>query len=255
MISYPLLVFILYVTFGAVELFHPAEEGHTWKGRLRNIGFALILLIGGGTLSTLLFSVLPFEPRSVATTSPILITLHILAYMFILDFIFYWYHRAQHSFEALWYVHELHHAEVELNATTSFRTYWLERPIQTIIMVFPAMYLVGVDPIALAILPICTTGILFFTHANLKLNMGILTPVICGPQLHRIHHSDQPEHRNKNLSQFFPIIDVIFGTYYHPAADEYPTTGTQSLAHDASLDHVIKRPFKQWWRMVTKKRK
>jgi sterol desaturase/sphingolipid hydroxylase (fatty acid hydroxylase superfamily) len=65
----------------------------------------------------------------------------------------------------------------------------------------------------------------FVNHANVRLNFGGLTPIISGPQWHRIHHSIYTEHHDKNFAAFFPFIDILFGTYYQPRKDEYPSTG------------------------------
>jgi sterol desaturase/sphingolipid hydroxylase (fatty acid hydroxylase superfamily) len=91
-----------------------------------------------------------------------------------------------------------------------------------------------------------TTSWLLFTHANLRLRLGLLTPILCGPHVHRIHHSNLIRHRDKNFAQFFPIFDVVFGTYYRPGRDEFPTTGTQSMASDSRLGDVLARPFLTW---------
>ena len=89
-----------------------------------------------------------------------------------------------------------------------------------------------------------------FIHANLRLHLGVLTPVIAGPQWHRIHHSCLPEHQNKNFATLFPFIDLIFGTYYKPAPDEYPETGLlPEDRHVQFLDDATFEPFKVWKRL------
>jgi hypothetical protein len=45
------------------------------------------------------------------------------------------------------------------------------------------------------------------------------------PQYHRIHHSVEPQHLNKNFCRIFPVFDVIFGTAWRPGKDEFPVTG------------------------------
>jgi hypothetical protein len=32
-------------------------------------------------------------------------------------------------------------------------------------------------------------------------------------------------HQNKNFTTYFPIFDLLFGSYYRPSSEEYPTTG------------------------------
>jgi sterol desaturase/sphingolipid hydroxylase (fatty acid hydroxylase superfamily) len=44
------------------------------------------------------------------------------------DLIFYWVHRAQHHFEFLWSMHSFHHSDDDVNVTSSYRHYWLEKP-------------------------------------------------------------------------------------------------------------------------------
>jgi sterol desaturase/sphingolipid hydroxylase (fatty acid hydroxylase superfamily) len=160
------------------------------------------------------------------------------------DFIFYWYHRAQHSFPFLWSIHELHHADTELNATTSLRTYFLENILQTIIIAFPLIYIFG-NSRDVVVLTVILTTLLFFTHANLRLSMGIFTKVLTGPQLHRIHHSIEKQHQDKNFAQFFPLFDILFGTYYHPHKDEFPKTGAPHLRSDAPITETLLRPWNQ----------
>ena len=88
-------------------------------------------------------------------------------------------------------------------------------------------------------------------HANLRLNFGIFIPLISGPQWHRIHHSIEPEHQDKNFAAFFPFIDIIFGTYYRPQKDEYPDTGLVEETAESDLWGATFSPLIKWYEMVT----
>ncbi|KAA0206847.1 sterol desaturase family protein [Candidatus Uhrbacteria bacterium] len=241
-----LIILGLYAILGVFEYFFPAERGQTARGRLRNLIFTGMFLLMGGIVVGWLFSVVPIPTRLVPKYSLTFSILIVLFYLFLGDLIFYWYHRAQHAWRWLWPIHELHHADRELNATTSMRTYWLERPIQTALIVTPVEYFLGLDATAAAIVPFAALGWLFFSHANWRLELGRFTPVIVGPQLHRVHHSILPHHQHKNFAQFFPVLDIIFGTYYRPANSEFPPTGTQELASDAPILETLARPVKLW---------
>jgi sterol desaturase/sphingolipid hydroxylase (fatty acid hydroxylase superfamily) len=120
--------------------------------------------------------------------------------------------------------------------------------VQRLIVGIPAHWLIGLDLRALLMLPAVYTGWLMFTHSNWKLSLGPLTPVFCGPQLHRTHHSNLPEHHNKNFAQNFPIIDILFGTYYGPRRDEFPTTGVGQRTAQASIGEITLSPFQAWAR-------
>jgi sterol desaturase/sphingolipid hydroxylase (fatty acid hydroxylase superfamily) len=248
-----LLVIGLYLVLGLFEARFPAHREQTIEGRLRNMIFTAIFLLSGVVLVGWMYAVFPFEIRYLPDYGlPFSIAI-VFTYVFLTDLIFYWYHRAEHALRPLWAIHELHHSDAELNATTSMRTYWLERPLQTLVLIVPVNYFLGIDATAAILLPFVATGWLFFTHANWRLNLGFLTPVITGPQLHRIHHSKLPEHQGKNFAQFYPVFDIVFGTYYRPAKDEYPLTGTLELASDASVLETLVRPLKLWTALLKKR--
>ena len=238
----------LFIVFGILELLLPAQSGQSLLGRMRNITFTLILIVGGVALTSVIVLFIKVNPRVYAPGGPSQTLLVLSATLLVSDFLFYWYHRAQHSFSWFWPIHELHHSDAELNVTTGMRSYFLEYPIQTICLTLPTMLIVGIDPVANVLLPFIMVAWLYFGHANLKVSLGRASKLICGPQVHRIHHSNLAQHRDKNFAQFFPFYDVWFGTYYEPARDEYPTTGTVTLASDAPITEAMMKPFRGWWR-------
>ncbi|HEX6831897.1 MAG TPA: sterol desaturase family protein, partial [Rudaea sp.] len=121
-------------------------------------------------------------------------TLQTLTFLFIIDFFYYWFHRAQHTFPWFWAQHKIHHSEFSLNVTTGNRHHWLEEPIRVFLIALPVALLFQQKPVTIAWL---WSGFLlwgYFIHMNLRLGLGPLTPVFGGPQLHRIHHSNLPQH-------------------------------------------------------------
>lgn len=245
----------LYLLFSFFELFYSAERGQGVRGRLRNLSITVVHFVIGMTVSLWVSSFFHFDTKEVAGGDWVHNTLLIMLFIFVKDFFFYWYHRAQHRITFLWPIHEIHHADTELNVTSSYRTYWLELPIQSLVVSVPVALIVGnfVDLFFVSYLTILAWE--FFTHANLRLNMSFLSPVLCGPQVHRIHHSTKKEHRDKNFAQHFPIFDVIFGTYYAPAKNEFPPTGSRGLAVDASQDSVMLHPLSAWIKMFKSRKK
>jgi sterol desaturase/sphingolipid hydroxylase (fatty acid hydroxylase superfamily) len=123
--------------------------------------------------------------------------------------------------------------------------------VQPLVISIPVFVIFGgQDRTAISIYIVVATGFLLFTHTNLRLSLGPLTPVVCGPQVHRIHHSRLPEHQDKNFAQMFPFIDVVFGTYWAPERGEFPPTGTQGLASDAPILRALVQPFVIWGGMI-----
>jgi len=231
----------------AIELLFPAERGQGLVGRLRNLVHLAVFQVAGlgGLALWLLFG--PALGRPAHSPGPLEAILLVVANLLTIDFVYYWYHRAQHRFPRLWAIHELHHADRELNATSSFRTYWLELPVQTILVMTPSLILFGDQgPVHALGMAIGGYAFLIFSHCNFRLRLGPLTGIVCGPQVHRIHHSRLPEHRDRNFAQYFPFLDRLFGTWHAPAPDEFPPTGADALASDASLGTVFARPFRIW---------
>ena len=65
----------------------------------------------------------------------------------------------------------------------------------------------------------------------------------------RIHHSIEPEHRDKNFAVWFPIYDVLFGTAHRPKPGEFPETGVAGV-EVATLSDAFMLPFDRWWAMA-----
>lgn len=240
----------LYLSFAIVECLHPAEEGHSAHGRMRNLMFTGVYLLGGFALTALITMAIPLKPATLPDGGLAQSLLILCIYLLAIDVLFYWYHRAEHRYRMLWAIHELHHSDTELNATSSWRSFWLEMPLQAALIVQPVLLLVGVDESALIILPFVLTSWVIFTHANIPVRLGPLTVFICGPQTHRIHHSALREHRDKNFAQLFPFIDVLFGTYYAPQRDEFPPTGTGTLESQVPIGTASVRPLVLWGKSI-----
>ncbi len=157
------------------------------------------------------------------------------------DLIKYWMHRAMHQVPLLWRFHRAHHSDRDFNASTNLREQWLGTIYGDAVFALIAAPLFGAmsTPIPLTV---AYVGYGFFAHANLRLPLGPLTPVLVGPQYHRIHHSRLAPHANMNYASFFPLFDIVFGTYYPPARDEFPPTGLTGERHD-SLWRIQLLPF------------
>jgi sterol desaturase/sphingolipid hydroxylase (fatty acid hydroxylase superfamily) len=168
------------------------------------------------------------------------------------DFFYYWFHRLQHASAWLWEQHKLHHSDEALNVTTTFRHNWLEDFFKFPFVTVPIALILHIhySPVQVG-LATSFAGAMFmvwgvFLHSNVGISWGILTPVITGPQYHRIHHSVETRHQNKNFSSFLPIWDILFGTYYHASDKEYPQTGIAGEPSDPTMREVLVGPILRW---------
>ena len=157
------------------------------------------------------------------------------------DLIFYWVHRAQHRYEWLWAMHSFHHSDEDMNVTSSSRHYWLEKPFWVALYV-PLGLVFRISPDVSTAYGFMLMFFAMFPHMNIRLELGPLTRVVIGPQLHRIHHSVYREHFNTNFAGAFPVWDLMFGTYRAPRRGEFPPTGVPEMASRPRPVHALLWP-------------
>ena len=92
----------------------------------------------------------------------------------------------------------------------------------------------------------------YFTHANIKLGFGRLWWLFTSPDYHRIHHSIEKNHQNKNFSTWFPVLDIIFSTSWRPQLGECPATGVKGVTIKSVRELYI-LPFQEWIKIISSK--
>jgi sterol desaturase/sphingolipid hydroxylase (fatty acid hydroxylase superfamily) len=239
-LAHQLLWFGLVVAVLAIaERRWPAGPPPALRDRGRNFLLVLVVALSLAAVS----AALKFIPDAVVTRGLVgtvlggwhpaglwAFALATAVYAFVWDFFQYWAHRAQHVVPALWPAHALHHDDDRMNSTTSLRNTLWSGVLGLLLVQIPTLVVCGVDLLTIygAYLLFATWG--FINHANVRVSFGPLTPVISGPQLHRVHHGRSPEYHDCNFAAFFPLWDVVFRTYRAPARDEYPETGLTDRA-------------------------
>ncbi len=176
--------------------------------------------------------------------------------VFLADFSYYWWHRAQHKIPLLWELHKQHHSDENLNSTTIYRSHFLEPAGQAFFRVLTIGLIFDTTETPQTILAMVAGVLLpalwdYFIHANVRIDtLNRLLPFFSVPQFHWIHHSRMPEHRDKNFAIWLPLFDIAFGSYYHPRVDEYPATGLASGEKIESVWETQTGPFVAWTAML-----
>lgn len=172
------------------------------------------------------------------------------------DFFFYWYHRSLHASSILWQHHKMHHMDPEFDALTGPRQNWLESFFTVFFMSLPMAVLFklnSLDPLNAGLIGGATVGflqsIVFINHSNLRLQFGRASFLFISSQTHRIHHSYLPQHLDKNFVAFFPVWDILFGTYYQPSPNEFPLTGVEDEKEIESVWEVQIFALREWRKM------
>jgi sterol desaturase/sphingolipid hydroxylase (fatty acid hydroxylase superfamily) len=131
----------------------------------------------------------------------------------------------QHAFPMLWAMHSLHHSEESYNLITGLRDFWAEAALKAI-LVYPLLAIFLKVPSTFPAI----AGVIYFVnhlcaHLNVRFSLGRFAIWFQNPQFHRIYHSVEPQHINKNFADLFPFWDILFGTAVAPGLGEFPKTG------------------------------
>jgi sterol desaturase/sphingolipid hydroxylase (fatty acid hydroxylase superfamily) len=143
--------------------------------------------------------------------------------MFVVDFLIYWIHRAQHRFDSIWRTHAWHHTIENMYWLAGFRTSFMHSFIYNIPQAGIPMLVFRMSPLLTGVGYSIGLFIQFWEHTNLKLNIGPLRYIFITPQYHRVHHS-ATRYSRMNLGATFSIWDRMFGTFVDPATmpDSFP---------------------------------
>lgn len=236
-----LIVAIVLMTVALViELVAPLGRVR-WKSRLLGLQITLVkagaiaLMVPALNAGWLSLGVQPVKVGSVAGIAGI--ALSVLAY----DFLGYWHHRFLHRF--FWPVHATHHAIQELSALNSYG-HFAEKITQFLIMVIPLSLVDWGSPaVPFAITLVVNLGE-YWIHSPTTAQLNGMRGIFVTPRFHRIHHSLEPQHFDKNFGVFFSFWDRLFGTAFIPASNEWPETGLADRREAVSIADYLFYPLR-----------
>lgn len=166
----------------------------------------------------------------------------------------YWAHRWLHQVGWLWHIHKIHHAPAKLHWATRYHFHFAMHILHVPIIGTLTM-LTGTEMMA----PFGAFMILidYFAHANIRLRFGWLNYLVVTPEIHRYHHSSNPEHQNKNFSNSLPFWDVLFGTFHYDPARPATSFGLANVPSGFVAQQLL--PFRliagdarnAWQRMIS----
>jgi sterol desaturase/sphingolipid hydroxylase (fatty acid hydroxylase superfamily) len=155
----------------------------------------------------------------------------------------YWSHRIFHG-ERLWRYHAIHHSPEHLDWISAFRFH----PVNTIFHTMLAdvvMLLAGIPPSVLIMLAPFQLFMSGFVHADVDWDLGPLKYVIASPVFHRWHHTDVARGGERNFAPTFPIIDIIFGTFYMPEGEVPNDFGVDDPDFPRNIEQQMLYPFRE----------
>lgn len=172
----------------------------------------------------------------------LMVILALLAY----DFANYWNHRLLHM-RLLWPVHAIHHSDPDVNGLTAYRIHLFEGLVMWVSFTLMLTW-IGLPSDAIGISAALLALHNIYVHVNVDWDHGPLRLLVASPRFHRWHHADVPEAYGKNLANFCPLFDVMFGTYYNPGKCEERVGATGVPEND--VVKLLLYPLKEWTRML-----
>jgi sterol desaturase/sphingolipid hydroxylase (fatty acid hydroxylase superfamily) len=155
----------------------------------------------------------------------------------------YWIHRAFHR-QGLWRYHAVHHSSEHLDWISAARFHPINIFLGSV-ATHVVLLLAGISPNVLVFLGPFTIAHSAFVHANLNWTLGPFKYVIAGPVFHRWHHTEAARGGEKNFASTFPVLDLIFGTFYMPKNAMPDRYGIADTSFPPTFGEQMLYPFKR----------
>ena len=132
-----------------------------------------------------------------------------------LDFAIWLQHLASHKLPVFWRLHQMHHADVDIDVTTAIRFHPIEIALS---MLWKILWVLGLGASAGAVLvfEIILTAMAMFNHGNVALPSWLdstMRRLLVTPDMHRVHHSVLAHEHNSNYGFNLSVWDRMFATY------------------------------------------
>jgi sterol desaturase/sphingolipid hydroxylase (fatty acid hydroxylase superfamily) len=166
-----------------------------------------------------------------------------------LDFVIYYQHLLSHKWAWLWRLHQVHHTDLEFDASTALRFHPLEIMLS---MLYKVLWIavIGANPLAVLLFEVALNATATFNHSNIYLAPALdkkLRWFFISPDMHRIHHSILRNEMDSNYGFSISCWDRLCGTY--TAEPQSPQTemaiGLASFRKidELSIDQLLLLPF------------
>lgn len=165
----------------------------------------------------------------------------------LLDYTLYIWHYLTHKVPFLWRFHRVHHADLDLDASTALRFHAVEM-LLSVPWRAAQVLLLGISPFALALWQTLTLMEIMFHHSNIRLPDGLerrLCHFMVTPRMHGIHHSIAREETDSNWATIFTWPDRLHGTMQLNVPQKEIIIGVAAYQQpeELTIGRLMKLPF------------
>jgi sterol desaturase/sphingolipid hydroxylase (fatty acid hydroxylase superfamily) len=169
------------------------------------------------------------------------------AALVLLDYTLYVWHVLAHRAPFLWRFHRVHHADLDLTASTALRFHFAEM-VLSVPWRLAQIVVIGGAPLSLSAWQTATLMAILFHHSNTALPPAVerrLCRLVMTPRMHGIHHSIVPEETDSNWSTILAWPDYVHGTYRLNVPQEAVTIGVPAFrdAEELGFPALVRMPF------------
>lgn len=165
----------------------------------------------------------------------------------LLDYTLYVWHVLTHRVPWLWRFHLVHHADLDMDASTALRFHFGEL-VCSVAWRAAQVLVIGVSPSSFAAWQNFLFVSILFHHSNLRLPVEAerwLNLFVVTPRMHGIHHSLVRDERDANWSSGLTVWDRLHGTLKLNVPQDEITIGVPAYreAEELGLVEILKLPF------------
>lgn len=183
--------------------------------------------------------------------------LEVVLSVVLLDYTLFVWHYLTHRVPLLWRLHQAHHVDLDLDASTALRFH----PIEMLLSApwrGAQVFFLGISPLALSTWQLLTLLEIMFHHSNVRLPLEFerkLVRIIVTPRMHGIHHSVVHRETDSNWSTIFTWPDLLHKTLRLNVPQDRITIGVQAFQdpEELTLGGVLKMPVtaaRPKWRLA-----
>jgi sterol desaturase/sphingolipid hydroxylase (fatty acid hydroxylase superfamily) len=215
----------VFLLMAAIELLRPKRRLSVSKARrwLTNLGIAGVDTLVLRLMATLAVPVAAVAAAFLAKQQGLGLLnqvdwpswVKLVIALLVLDLAIWFQHLVSHKVPVFWRLHQVHHADRDIDVTTAIRFHPIEIALSMlwkIIVVIP----LGASPFAVFLFEVILNACATFNHANIGLPAwldGAFRLFIVTPDMHRVHHSVLFREHDRNYGFNLSLWDRLFGTY------------------------------------------
>ncbi len=163
----------------------------------------------------------------------------------LLDFLIYWWHRANHELPFLWRFHSVHHFDATLDTTSAVRFHFGEVLLSALARA-GVILLVGFPLASVFAFEALVLIAALFHHSNLRLPgkfEAALSRAIITPSIHWVHHHAVRSDTDSNYGTIFSFWDSLFRSRSTTPRTAGMAIGVQDR-REQSLKELLLHPFR-----------